>query len=82
MQYISGKTVKIGDVVLIDHGKTKGTVEHIIDTDTGLIEWNMKPDGDFGLIISADRFGLVFWQIADPHDPIIFIERAKNRFPR
>jgi len=76
MFYASGQVVEIGDRVLIEHGRTEGIVEHVIESKAALIEWGLEPNGEFGILIKAAPFGLVLWQIEDSHDPIVFVERS------
>ena len=77
MFYASRQVVEIGDGVLIEHGKTEGVVEHILESNAALIEWGLKPNGEFGILIKTAPFGLVFWQIENFHDPIIFVKRSQ-----
>lgn len=74
MEYSNGILAKIGDIVLIEKGKTKGVVEDIIDTKEKIQFWGVK---EMGLMIKAKPFGLVFWAI-DDEDEIIFLKRGNN----
>lgn len=76
MVYASGQVVGVGDRVLIEHGKTEGVVEQVVESNAALIELGLEPNGEFGVLIKAVPFGLVFWQINEPRDPIIFLKRA------
>ena len=72
MKYSNGLFVKIGDIVLIENGKTKGVVEDIIDTQERMEFWGIK---EMGLMIKAKPFGLVFWAI-DDEDSVKFLKRG------
>lgn len=80
MHYSSGELAQVGDKVLIEHGQTEGIVEHLIDSNNALVEWGMEPNGEFGLLIAAAPFGLVFWKIEELYDPVILVRRAKDEF--
>ncbi len=74
MKYFSKESVKIGDIVLIEKGKTKGIIEDIIDTKEKMEFWGVK---EKGLMIKAKPFGLVFWAM-DDEERIVFVERGVN----
>ena len=74
MKYSNGLFAKIGDIVLIENGKTEGVVEDIIDTKQGMEFWGVK---EKGLMIKAKPFGLVFW-VMDDEERIVFVERGVN----
>lgn len=74
MYYKNGELVKNGDSVLIEHGKTAGTVHSIIDSSNDMNEWGVA---EKGLMISAPEFGLVFWPELD-EDAVVFVARQKT----
>lgn len=71
MKYISGETVKIGDHVLIEDGRTKARVKYILDTAEKYIACNLTEPC---LILESKPFGLVSWQV---EDNMVFIGRAQ-----
>lgn len=74
MNYKSGEQVMIGDLVLIEEGKTQGTVSAIVEQSQEMFSWNVD---EKGLLIEAAPFGLVFWPNSDP-DPVVFLARDKE----
>ena len=74
MKYTNKISAKIGDIVLIENGKTEGIVEDIIDTKEKMQFWGVS---EVGLMIKSKPFGLVFWSI-DDEDEVVFIKRGIN----
>jgi len=75
MRYKTGESVEIGDLVLIERGRTPGVVYQIIDSKEKIIEWGLD---EFGISISAAPFGLVFWPSSEVEDPVVFVGRKKS----
>jgi len=74
MNYLSGENIQVGDNVQLEHGKTTGVVQFIIQSDDDMKEWNLDEQG---LLIQSEPFGSVFWPLDDVNDPIVFISRGK-----
>ena len=73
MEYLNGEQIQIGDTVLIEDGRTEGTIHAIVETSTQMQECGVN---ETGVLIKALPFGLVFWSLPDSNDPIIFKQRA------
>ena len=73
MNYQSGKTIVLGDQVLIERGATPGEVTDVIETPAQWREWNV---GEPGVMVKAAPFGLVFWPSAHT-DPLVFVARGE-----
>lgn len=73
MKYLTGETVKIGDRVLIENGKTTGIVSSVVETVSQMQEWGVD---EYGLSIESAPFGLVFWPLSEVEDPVIFKGRS------
>ncbi len=56
MIYPNGTEVMAGDAVLMEHGKTPGTVVAVVEQDR-VAEFNVK---EAGVMIKAALFGLVY----------------------
>ncbi|HCE6863657.1 TPA: hypothetical protein NHP29_000199 [Pseudomonas aeruginosa] len=74
MKYLTGETVELGDLVLIESGKTLGVVYAIIETPEDALNWGL---GEAGISIEAEPFGLVFWPQSETEDPVRFISRKE-----
>jgi hypothetical protein len=48
MKYQSGEEVQVGDLVLVEKGRTLGTVEVIIETPEQAADWGLDPE-DMGI---------------------------------
>lgn len=75
MNYITGETVNLGDNVLIENRRTLGIVEHIIQTESDMKDFNVN---EKGLMLKSKPFGLVFWPIDYKDDPIVFKSRKNT----
>jgi len=75
MRYKSGEVVELGDLVLIEKGKTPGRVHAIVESDADMKEWGLD---EAGISIESKPFGLVFWPEAEVNDPVIFKNRKEN----
>lgn len=73
MKYVTGVDVKVGDRVLIEHGKTAGIVHSVVETDEQMREWGVD---EAGISIASAPFGLVFWPLSETEDPVYFSGRA------
>ncbi len=72
MNYKTGEKVEVGDSVLLERGKTSGTVYAVVETAEQMAEWGLE---EFGVSIEAKPFGLVFWPDSEIEDPLVFIAR-------
>ena len=67
MLYATGEVIEVGDAVIIEHGRTPGTVRTIIDTQQLMDEWNVSEPGT---LVEAEPFGIVFWPQSDTVSPV------------
>jgi hypothetical protein len=74
-KYQDGADVLVGDIVLIESGKTPGIVDRIITSDEEAKSINVD---EVGVMLISPPFGLVFFS---KHwlqqDPLRFVSRAK-----
>lgn len=76
VKYSTGEEICLNDHVLIEHRRTSGVVEHIIETEAQMREWNLDEQG---VLIKSPAFGRVFWSIKHDNDPVIFLSRGKQQ---
>lgn len=76
MKYETGEEVRVGDSVLLEHGKTLGKVKSIVQTIKQMEEWNVN---EVGLLIESVPFGLVFWPATYPEDPVQYLDRQSQQ---
>ena len=63
----------VGDSVLIERGRTPGTIIEVIEDAVVLKQWNMAEPG---IMIKSPRFGLVFLPVSSfADDPVVFVSR-------
>jgi len=72
MNYSTGEVVEIGDSVALEHGKTPGVVQVVIETPQQIEEWGLDEPG---IMVESEPFGWVFWPTSETYDPVIFIAR-------
>ena len=73
ISYQDGTEMKVGDAVLIEHGRTPGTIRELIQDNANFKEWNVTEPG---VMIKSAPFGLVFIPVSFfADDPIIFVAR-------
>jgi hypothetical protein len=71
--YQDGTEMRVGDSVLIEHGRTPGTISELIESSVDEKQWNVDEPG---VMIKSPPFGLVFLPIsALADDPITFVAR-------
>jgi hypothetical protein len=75
MNYGTGEKVQIGDDVLIENRRTTGEVQHIIETDDDMKNFNVN---EKGVLLKSGPFGLVFWPIEYKDDPVVFVSRKNT----
>jgi len=71
---MTGEEVELGDLVLIESGKTPGIVAEIIEAPEGLRIYGLDEPG---ISINSDPFGRVFWPQSEVEDPVRFVARRK-----
>ncbi|MBC9251305.1 hypothetical protein A9179_13605 [Pseudomonas alcaligenes] len=75
MRYVSGEYVELRDCVMLEHGRTEGVVQTIIEAPEQMAEWGVDEPG---LLLESEQFGLVFWPESEPYDPVIFVSRQST----
>tara|TARA_R110002096_G_scaffold430769_1_gene645126 strand:- start:463 stop:786 length:324 start_codon:yes stop_codon:yes gene_type:complete len=74
--YTDGTPIEIRDSVLIEHGRTPGTVQAVIMSVSEQKEWNVDEPG---IMIESAPFGLVFIPVATfSDDQIILVEKNET----
>lgn len=73
MRYSTGEYIETGDPVVLEHGRTFGTVRTIVETEQQMAEWGVTEPG---VLVEAEPFGLVFRPEHNAHDPLTFVGRA------
>jgi len=74
MTYTDGSEIRIGDSVRIEHGRTPGTVEMIVETDADMRGLGVDVRG---VMLLSPPFGRVYWTVeAMEEDPLIFDQRG------
>ena len=76
MKYKTGETIQAGDCVLIEHGKTMGVVDSILEKKEQYEYWGLK---ESGLMIKAEPFGLVFWPDSEKDDPVELLRSVSEK---
>jgi hypothetical protein len=65
--------MQVGDSVLIEHGRTPGTIAEVIEASADLKQWNVEEPG---VMIKSPPFGLVFLPVSTlADDPVLFVGR-------
>ncbi|WJN57279.1 hypothetical protein [Pseudomonas sp. SO81] len=72
MNYLTGEAITRGDRVALEHGRTIGTVEAVIETQAQMAEWGVNAAG---VMVAAAPFGLVFWPLRECLDPLVLLSR-------
>ncbi len=73
-KYLDGSVVEVGDSVLLEKGRTPGTVELIITTAEEMKSTNVEEPG---VMLKSPPFGRVYlpqWSLAQ--DPLHLVSRA------
>ncbi len=74
--YQDGTEMRVGDAVLIEHGRTPGTISDLIQANADLKQWNVTEPG---VMIKSAPFGLVFLPVSTfAGDPIVFVARNET----
>ena len=72
--YADGSLIKVGDSVLLERGKTPGTVELVVVTTAEMQAIGVE---DRGIMLQSAPFGRVYlpeWSLRD--DPLVFVSRG------
>lgn len=76
ISYQDGTEMRVGDSVLIEHGRTPGTITEVIQANADFKQWNVIEPG---VMIKSAPFGLVFLPVSTfTDDPIIFVARNET----
>lgn len=73
-KYEDGSEIMVGDSVLLEHGRTPGTVELIVATREEMKAINVEEPG---VMLKSSPFGRVYlpqWSLTE--DPLRFVARA------
>ncbi len=72
--YLDGSQFFVGDQVLIEHGRTNATIEHVITSEEEFVNFGVSEPG---LMLLSPPFGRVFWpfEIME-YDPPVFVSRG------
>jgi hypothetical protein len=74
--YQNGMPMRVGDTVLIEHGRTQGVVVEIIEALADLQQWRLKEPG---ITIKSLTFGFVFLPVSTfSDDPVVFVGRDET----
>jgi hypothetical protein len=72
--YQDGMEMRVGDSVLIEHGRTPGVITNLIEFAAEQSEWNVQEPG---VMIKSPPFGLVFIPTSTfEADPVLLAPRA------
>jgi hypothetical protein len=75
ISYQDGEEMKLGDSVLIEQGRTPGTISELIDSDSDFKQWNVTEPG---VMIKSAPFGLLFVPVSTfTDDPVVFVARRQ-----
>jgi hypothetical protein len=72
--YQDGMEMRVGDSVLIDHGRPPGVITNLIESAAEQSEWNVQEPG---VMIKSPPFGVVFIPTSTFEvDPVLLAPRA------
>lgn len=75
ISYSDNAEVRVGDFILIEDGRTPGTVYELIETPAQLEQWRVEGPG---IMVETIPDGLVFLPIKSlSDDPIAFVSRSQ-----
>jgi hypothetical protein len=78
-EYPDGKRIEVGDSVLIEHGRTPGTVELLVRTDAEMAAIGVSEPG---IMLLSPPFGRVYLPARSLiEDPLEFVSRATGTQP-
>ncbi len=73
-RYPDGSLVEVGDTVLLENGRTPGTVEHIVTSHEEMKSTNVQEPG---VMLKSPPFGRIYlpqWSLEE--DPLRLVSRA------
>jgi hypothetical protein len=74
LTYASGAPVEVGDAVLIEHGRTPGTIVEIVESAAQFADFNVTEPG---VMVKSGPFGLVYLPVKWlAEDPLEFVARG------
>jgi hypothetical protein len=78
-EYADGKRIEVGDSVLIEHGRTPGTVELLVSTDAEMAAIGVSEPG---IMLFSPPFGRVYLPARSLiEDPLEFVSRVTRTQP-
>jgi hypothetical protein len=73
LTYLSGAPIELGDAVLIERGRTPGTVVKVVETPEEMANCNVVEPG---VMVESAPFGLVYLPVGTwGDDPLEFVSR-------
>ena len=76
ISYQDGTEMRVGDAVLIEDGRTPGTIRELLQANADFKQWNVTEPG---VMIKSAPFGLIFIPVSIFTDePIIFVARNET----
>ena len=74
--YQDGTEMKVGDSVLIEHGRTPGVITELIESVAEQSDWTLDEPG---IMIKSPPFGLVFIPVSTlKEDPVVLVQRVES----
>ena len=74
LTYASGAPVEVGDAVLIEHGRTPGTIVQVVEAAAQFSDFNVTEPG---VMVKSEPFGLVYLPVQTwVDDPLEFVARG------
>jgi len=76
LTYLNGVPIEIGDAVLIERGKTPGTIVEVVETQAEMASCNVEEPG---VMVKSAPFGLVYLPVATwDDDPLEVVSRQST----
>jgi hypothetical protein len=76
LTYASGAPVQVGDAVLIEHGRTPGTIVEVVETPAQFADLNVSEPG---VMVKSAPFGLVYLPVEWlAEDSLEFVARGRE----
>jgi hypothetical protein len=76
LTYASGAPVEVGDAVLIERGRTPGTIVAVVETPAQFADFNVTEPG---VMVKSAPFGLVYLPVETlAEDPLEFVARGAS----
>jgi hypothetical protein len=75
--YQDGTEMRVGDTVLIERGRTPGTIVEILEGDAYLKQWNVEEPG---VMVKSLPFGVAFLPVSTfPDNPVVLVARNASQ---